>query len=125
MASGELKAPDEQAPWLGQPSQALALPADSEEGPTQPSLALAGAFTSDMVVVVMMIVTKRRWIRTKQCVFIVVAQCVCERAQDFLRPSESSALCGVVRRREKKKFFVIVACSQQGGSLRPAICPPK
>jgi hypothetical protein len=42
IASGELKAPDEQAALLGQPSQALADPADSEVGPTHPSFAFDG-----------------------------------------------------------------------------------
>ena len=42
MASGELKAPEAQADWLGQPSQAEFFPAVSASGPTHSELALAG-----------------------------------------------------------------------------------
>lgn len=49
-AAGEENAPEEQAPWFGQPAQAAALPASWEVGPTQPSLALDGA-SDDMVFV--------------------------------------------------------------------------
>jgi hypothetical protein len=50
MASGEEKAPEEHAALLGQPSQALAFPAVSDEGPTHPSFAFGGAsiFTSSV-----------------------------------------------------------------------------
>ena len=47
-AAGEENDPVEQAPWLGQPAQAAALPASWEVGPTHPSLALDGA-ADDMV----------------------------------------------------------------------------
>lgn len=53
LASGELKAPEEQAPWLGQPSHAEAFPASSATGPTHPALASEGA--SEGVAVVMVI----------------------------------------------------------------------
>lgn len=51
-AAGEEKAPEEQAPWFGQPAQAAALPASWEVGPTHPSLALDGA-ADDMVGILM------------------------------------------------------------------------
>ena len=50
--------PDEQADWLGQPAQAEALPASSDCGPTQPSLALDGGASEedDMMFVVLILV---------------------------------------------------------------------
>lgn len=46
MAAGDENAPEEQADLLGHPSHAEALPAFWEVGPTQPSLALAGALVA-------------------------------------------------------------------------------
>ena len=46
MAAGDENAPEEQADLLGHPAHAEALPAFWEVGPTQPSLALAGALVA-------------------------------------------------------------------------------
>ena len=57
MASGELKAPDEHAAWLGHPAHADALPADSEDGPTHPTLALDGAVVVGVPLLVLGVVS--------------------------------------------------------------------
>lgn len=49
MASGDEKAPEEHAVLFGHPSQALAVPAVSEVGPTHPSFAFAGADGDDIL----------------------------------------------------------------------------